>query len=473
LTSCGQDEGPEIRRIEQGPVYTFIGDAPVCDVLAFRTTISGLSLRIAGTTEDKFTVFPTSTIAPLIKMNFAALRDFSTVLNLSSVNENSYDQVSLTLAGANLILYDPTSDPPIQTVTGRLSTATPAVPIQPNLTVVKGQVQALRVDFDMLRSIEVDAQGEVTGNLTPMLTATVVTPTDAAGFGFFDDLVGFVTSVSPNPVGNFLGGFTCQLLAGSGPAVSVNLNAQTDMYGAPDLKSLETGRVVEVGAYVDKDGNLVAKTIEVEDRAVVEERRIAFVGYVLPSPTLDASGNVTQFKFYVREEEPDLSREVPLDSVVVVNVSPSTAFQVSSRPTNFANVPFDASAVAAGQELIVHGQYTLTADQPTVVAASSIYLKVQTLQGGLASLVEVASDGRTGAFWFDPCARIQQGAPVLVLTNNDTVFINVFGLGEITPHAPLLVRGLPFYIKNAATYHGVPVPAGTLLVTARQIHQLQ
>jgi hypothetical protein len=54
-----------------------------------------------------------------------------------------------------------------------------------------------------------------------------------------------------------------------------------------------------------------------------------------------------------------------------------------------------------------------------------------------------------------------------------TAFVNVFGLAGLTPQAILLVRGLPFYQTQAGTINGVAVPAGTLVITARQIHQLQ
>ena len=474
FVSCGSSNSSTFVIPKQGSLYTFIGDSPACDVLGLRIRVSGLKFRVAGTTDQTFTLFPSASSAPLYRVNFASLRDSSTVLTLSSVNVGSYDQATITFITTQIILYDPTSDPPVKVISGTLTTASPTIPLQPNLTIAEGKLQALRIDLDMARSIGVDAQGEVTDKISPAVRASVVTPNAADGYGAFDDLLGFVTSVSAFPTGNFAGTFSLQILAGTGSALTINLTAQTDMYGVPDLASLETGRFVEVNAYIDSNGFIVARTIEAEDRADVTNKTIAFLGYVLPTPTRDTSGNVTQFKFYVSEEEPDLNREVPLDSVIVVNVSPSTTYQVSSRSMNFENLPFDATSVTAGQELVIHGQYTTLTDQPTVLAANSVYLKIQTLQGALSSLVQAGSDGKTGAFWFDPCARVQQGVPILVLTRNDTTFLNVLGLAGITPNSTLLVRGLPFYTKDAwTTKGGVSVPAGTLVVLAEQVHQLQ
>jgi hypothetical protein len=190
------------------------------------------------------------------------------------------------------------------------------------------------------------------------------------------------------------------------------------------------------------------------------------------SATKDANGNVTQFQFYVSEEEPDVSSHVALDSVVTVNLTPDTTFHISSAAANFADLPFGATSIVPGQELIGHGQYTAVTDQPTTVAANSIYLKLQTLQGKLSSLVEVGSDGKTGAFWLAPSLSLLQPTPVLVMTDMNTVFLNVFGLGQISSQATLFVRGLPFYQPQAGTINGVSVPAGTLVVMTRQVHQL-
>jgi hypothetical protein len=334
-------------------------------------------------------------------------------------------------------------------------------------------LNVLRFDFDMLKSIQLDEEGHVSGNITPVLSAIPVTETASEGFGYFDNLTGFVMTVSPNPSGEFKGSLALQLLSGSGPAITVNIKDENDLFGVPDLKSLETGRVLEVIAKVDANGNIVAQHVEVEDRAVVEEKRIAFIGTVLPTPVKDASGNVTQFKLFVRAEEPDMSREVALNSIVTVNVSPSTYFQISARPANFVNMTFDPSSISVGQELVVHGQYTLVTDEPTVVDANSIYLKVQTMQGGLSQLINVGSDGRTGAFRLGTCSTLLQSTPVIVITNSQTAFVNVFGLAEISSQATLLVRGLPFFVKNATVVRDIPVPAGSVVMVARQIHQLQ
>jgi hypothetical protein len=493
LASCGKNDNSTPTVLGKGSLITFIGDSPAFNVLSLRTTVSGMTFRQQGTT-NKVTVFPSSSsTTSLVKVNFASLRDLTTVLTIASVPATTYDEVSLTLSGMQIVLYDPSKEPPVRTVTAKLSNSAPVIPLWPPLKVSKGELCALRLDFDMARSIRLDPNGEVNGNVTPVLTATSIDSTEGHGFGALEDLVGFIRAVMPYQIGtDFTGGFTMQLLSGTGPAVTINLNDSTALYdiyqeGAPALNKVETGRMVEVDALVDQNGNLVAKTVEIEGQAVYEDEILNFLGSVI-SVTKDAEGNVVQFTFYVREEEPDFGGGVvPLDSVVTVKLAPPcpippptpvtppscTTFLFSSRPTNFASLPFGPTAVAPGQELIVHGKYTKTASAPTTVDADMICLKLQTMQGSFSSLVQVGSDGKTGGFWFTPSLSLLQQAPVLILSNNETVFTNVFGLADLVPQATLLVKGLPFYQAQAGSINGITVPAGTLVVTARQIHQLE
>ncbi len=470
--SCNSDiTGPEFEQKKTGALYTYIGDTPVSDILTFRATITGMELRDATDPESAVTII--SPGSQFIKIDLASYRDSSTFMNVASAPVAPYDQVKLRLLNLQIVVYDPTNDPPVRSITAAMTSGDAIAPLPAGYSIVAGSVNALRLDLDMLRSIEVDEAGQITGKVTPVLTAAPLTPAAGEDYGSFDDLLGFVRTVSPNPVGSFVGTFTMQLLSGSGPAIVINLTDQTDMHGVTDLRVLETGRVVEVSAYVDENGSVIARNVEVEDRAIVEEQRIAFIGNVFPTPTKDAEGNVTQFKLYVRREEPEVATDVPLDSIVTVNVQPSTRFLVSSRPANFANVPFDPSSIAIGQELIVHGEYTVNENEPTVVDASSIYLKLQAMQGGLSSRVQVGSDGRTGAFWLETSSLLLESSPIIVLTNNETVFINVFGLSEISPQAPLLIRGLPFYQLNDGTINGISIPAGSVVFVATQVHQLQ
>ena len=535
FTGCGgASKTPTV--LGSGTLFTFVGDAPLCDVLTFRVPITGLTLN--RTEGGGATVL--SSASAFVKVNFAALQGFSTVLNVASIPEGTYNQATISFSPATMIVYDPTQDPPVKTVSVAFSNAKPTVNIQPALTVTKGQVIGLKIDFDLRQSIELDSTGQVTGNVTPVMTMVPVTASGSQGLGEMDDVLGFierVDSFSSNP--SFVGDFAMQLLSGTGPSLVVNLTGQVltatvntggtgyhvgdtvkvtggggsgatlritavssgggatavsiinpgsgykAMSGATtaavsgagtgstvDINELLTGSFAEVDGFVDTNGNFVANSVDVEDQEVIENHKIALLGYVT-SVTRDPRGNLRQFNLYVREEEPDDEFDVNLDSVVVVNVSPSTKYQFSSRSTNFANLLFDSAAINVGQELVVHGVITkASAPQPTLDAADAVYLKLQSHEGRFSSLVQAGSDDKTGAFDFAPCATLFQGKPMMVFTSNQTVFLNVSGLNELTAQLPLVVKGLLFFEAQGTTIDGVTVPAGTYVLLAKQVREL-
>jgi hypothetical protein len=460
-----------------------IGDAPACDILAFRANITKMTLTFQGSTVEVGVIVSTPSFAPSIKVDFAALRDASTVLNFASVPEGTYDAVTITLTAPQLVVYDPTQDPPIKEVTTTLTNASPKISFSPPLVLTKGKVSALKLDFDLLRSVELDSKDQVMGNVTPVFQAKPLPLSDTNGFGVLEGLVGFVQRVdtfSSNT--SFIGDFQMQLLSGTGPSFLVNLqpSPKTQVFGFADLNLLPTGSFAEVDGFVDGNGNFVAETIEVEDREVQELNKVAFIGTVT-SATYDLSGNgnVTNFNLYVRDTEPSAGFSVLPDVVVPVSVSSSTIFQYSSRSTNFALLPFDPTALTVGQEVVVHGTFTVppappppTPKPPPSVSAEKIYLRTNNILGNFSPPVQAGSDDKTGAFQFAPCGAIFQGKNIWVLTTKQTEFVNVPGLAELTAQPKLLVKGLPFFELKGGTINGVLVPPGTLVMLAKEVHQL-
>jgi hypothetical protein len=150
---------------------------------------------------------------------------------------------------------------------------------------------------------------------------------------------------------------------------------------------------------------------------------------------------------------------------------------------NFANLSFGPQNLAVGQELVVHGTITPSTSQtgsttvfnqtlPATVVPSAIFLKYQSMQGTLGSMLSIGSDNLTGAFVLNPCCTLLQGAPIYVLTNNQTNYVNAGGLGSLTSNGSLVVKGLPIYEPNSMVINGVTIPAGTMVLQAKQVHVL-
>ncbi len=477
LTGCnggGSSTPPPPPPPGKGALYVLAADAPLCDILALRLTLTGLTLTPQGGGSPATVISSASSI----KVNFGALRDFTSILALAGgtngIPEGTYTQATITFSVPQIVVF------PVSSLTVNASTMAPTVNIEPPLQIVKDKVSALRMEFDLVRSVELNAQGQATGNLNPTFRLSGLTAADSQGFGQMDDLVGFVRSVTPSSPGpGFTGSFLLQLFSSSfsgagGPAVNVNLTSSTQLFGIPALNQLPTGSFVEVDGFVDQSGNVVANSVEVEDREFPEQNKVAFIGFV--TSLIPPTGDPTGFNLYVRQIEPDIF-DVPLDSVVVVSFSPTTVFQFSSRATNFV-IPallFNSMALTPGQEVIVHGKFTKPASNPpeppppTTVAADTIYLKPQTIEGKFSAQPPAPGPG---AFRFNACASLLRATPTIVITSPQTAFVNVTGLTGLSVTPTLLVKGLPFFSTKGGIIQGVTVAPRTLVILAKQVHQL-
>ncbi len=470
LGGCGSYKAPKKTTPVTGGLVILVGDDPACNVLSFRATIRGIKLVPQGGGES---VLPLGA-DPFLFVDFASLRDTSTILHIGQVNEGTYDQAQIEFGATQMGVFDGTLTPPVRNSTTTSSNPTPTFPIDPPLVITKDAVAGLRVDFDLQRSITVNSQGRITQAVSPVVKLTSVTADDTSGFGRMETLNGFVLSVTnSSTVEEFTGSFSMQALSGSSgaPVVSVSLKPDTDLFGVSGLNQLSGGSYVEVNGIVDAKGNIVADTVEVEAKENSATNRLALIGPIL-SITKDANGNAKDFDLFVAGEQPESQFALPLGTVVHVTLSSSTRYQFSSRPVNFASLPFDATSLAVGQDVVVHGPFTKASDDSFSVPGEAVYLKLQTRQGNLTSLVKASSDDKTGAFFMSPCEGVLQGSPLLVFTNNQTAFVNVNGLSGLTAPPSLLIKGLLFFDLEGGTVRGVTVPPETLVLLANQVHKL-
>jgi hypothetical protein len=518
IIGCGSGSN-KAPAIPTGSTFLFVKDTPICDVLTFRTLVTGLTLHRADDNSNRALLGFNSAF----KVNFASLRDNPSILALASLPEGTYDQATVTFTSPTIVLFNNTRNPPVETVTGTIAGGgTLQFPIEPNLVVSTTQVSALMWDFDLLHTIQVDASGNVTGALTPTMTFSTLTAGANQGFGEMDDLIGFVNRVNANPIAGtpFVGTFNMQFFSNSvstagGPSVAVDLLGSASSafptplcIGPPPLGSGEycttepldqllPDTLTEVDGYVSSSGDLIANTVEAEDLENPDNNQLALIG-IVTAATTDPSGDVTSFEFYLREQEPDDSATLALDGIATVNVSSvgppctptrlpgttcSTVYDTSARSANFADLSFGPNTIWPGQELMVSGVFTKTpgsSSSASTVAADKIVLKLQTHQGSFVSLLHAASDDETGAFRFNCCNDAFNGAPLLVFTNGpggqtmfaQTQFVNVRGLSELIPTSNLLIKGLLFYENQATAVNGVAVPAGTFVLLAKEVHQL-
>ncbi|TAM80909.1 MAG: hypothetical protein EPN47_13570 [Acidobacteria bacterium] len=490
--ACGGSSSSNLRQKANtnGALYSFVGDTPSCDVLSLGTFLTSMSMHQAGKpSTSQLAVWPTITspTSPVVEMS--TLRDIMTVANLASVPPGTYDQIIMKVVVNSASTYDPTQSPPFKRFSPTITSDSVIINLQPALTVTSGKVSALMIDLNLPQSLNVDSQGQLTGTVTWVFSGFPIVPSGSNGFGEMDSMYGFVRTVnSSSPGAGFTSSFLLQTQSataiGNGPALNVDLTDSTDLCmngvcGVPvsQIDQLTTGSYVEVYAYIDQNGNVVAKRIQVEDRESVTDKLLAYVGPVL-DVTKDANGKVTQFDMLVRETEPPDPSNIPNSTAVTVYVSQSTTFNhllISPDIINLAssgNLDFAVNALVPGQEVVVHGVYSKASGGITTVAANSVFPRFQAVQGMFSSLAgNPASDNKTGAFQMAPCNGLLSSNPFMVVTDGQTLFENTSGLSTLSPSTPVLVRGEMFYNVGGSTINGVQIPAGTAVLVANRVRQ--
>ena len=468
--SCGSSQpsmGPT------GTMAIFGGDTPVCDVVSFDATITSATL-----TPEEGNGPPVTVISSPTKVDFAALMDFFTVLNLANVSAGTYSQITLNLSNMQITVLDVTQKPPAaKPIPTTPTSATVTVNIDPPLELTANGSVALNLDFRLRRSLQTQ-QGQLTGMVNPVIRARAQGPRNEDGengdhhqeLGDDEDLKGTVKSVSTTGSNGFTGSFTLDTQGGNMPVVEVTGNTTFD--GVSGLSALTAGASVEVDAFVDSNGNIVARQVEVEGQE--DSDHLAFRGMITALNKSDSSGNVQQFTMFVRQESSEASGCVMPKSNLMVNVTSSTQYRIIASGLNRAGLAFNASALGVGQEIGVFGQCQTGQSSPTANALG-IFLRRETILCNFTSLLAAGSDGKTGGFAMIPCGAVFNGETMTVLTFAQTAFANVADLNALTSGPTLAVKGLLLYEPTSITVNNVKIngtpstPAAVM--EAKQVHQ--
>jgi uncharacterized protein DUF4382/uncharacterized protein DUF5666 len=460
-----------------GSVVMFGGDAPLCDVVSLQLTITDAELVPAS---GGASVSLISSANPMT-VDFARLMDFISILKLTTVPAGSYSQLKLSLSNPELMVLDVTQTPPaaVSVPSVSLTTSNVTLNLSRTLTVQanppagdqgeddsKDESEGLLLHFDMRKSVQTDSTGQVTGVIDPMFNARVTDDTAEDGIGDVDELHGLVQSVSTTATASFTGSF--MLKTEDGTVDTINVTSNTRFEGVTNgLAGLMANQFIEVNAFVDMHGNIVAREIGAEEEESESDDRAAFLGFVT-SVTRDSSGNATQFTMWVREEDPELPDNVEKHSVTV-NLTSTTFFGIFRNGINEAGLTFNAASLGVAESVAVHGQ--LQAGPPVSITAGAVFLRPRTVLGNFSTLLAAQGDGVTGGFTMIPCGALFKGQPIIVLTFGDTEFNGVSGLIGLGPQPTIGVRGLVFFEQTSGTANGAAWVAPTWVDEAREVHE--
>jgi len=453
-------------------VAVFGGDAPACNVVSFEVTVTGITLTPQSGGP------PVSILSSneSVTVDFASLMGFVTMLNLSNVPPGTYSQMTIILANPQMgVLNASQSGMGVSPVNATLTSSTVTVDISPPLQVAANSTAGLQIDFNLLNSVQTNPAGAITGVVSPVFHASPVGAGVGSMMAEIDDLHGIVQSVTTvSNSSSFTGSFVLDQ-GMMGRTFTINVTGNTAFQGANGLSALAAGTFVEVNTDVDSNGNLVAKTVDVEEITNLQQMMGAFVGTVM-SATRDASGNTTQFTMAVRGEYPGMQSMMPMQSTPVVNVTSSTQFGISASGANLANLTFGPMSMGAGQNVAVNGQMQMGGGMmggASGLNAQSVVLMMQSTPGNFSSLITAGSDGKTGGFSMMPCSAMFGGQQLTTLTFGQTEFTGFTGLSGMSSQPMLLNKGLLFYMPNAQTINGVQIPASGMAFVATEVEKLQ
>jgi len=426
FTACGGGSGSSSSSggsgNAQGQVFVTGEDAPVTSVVSFYITINSITLNNSSST--------VTVLSQPATVDFGRLIGLRSLLGFNTVAPGTYTSATFTLA--NPVIYDvdmTTTPPSLGSINGTLtnSTVTVAFPNGSPLTVGKNGLAGLHMDFDLRQSLAVDGNGQMTGSVNP--TIDVMAVSASAELGEITDFTGSVLSVNTS-ANSFLvqGPYAFQ--------EDIDTNSNTQFNGSYTLASVPANAIVCVEGTVQADGSIMASNVEVitTDQAFISGRILA----------INPGQQVTMF---VGEELPNLSPNIPVDTVYTVDLSLVTEYDVCFFDNWFSQQVFNGSTLVVGQRIFVGGT-----DQSGTFTPNLVSLRRQGVIGSLVENSVSILGGNVGSFQMqnDLLMSYSAGGPFTVNTGAGTIFENVNGLTGLqgAGAANLVVRGLVFKDLN-------------------------
>ena len=149
-----------------GASFVMGTDAPMASVTSFTVQLTSVN---AFTSSD-CTGTSVSLISGTPSVDFARFNGLQTLLDMNDVPAGTYNCVSITLGTAMLGYLDTSAGgaPTIQTEPATLTTSNVTAPLTNPMVVARsGAPVGLHMDFDLHKSIQVDATDQITGAVTP------------------------------------------------------------------------------------------------------------------------------------------------------------------------------------------------------------------------------------------------------------------------------------------------------------------
>ncbi len=318
---------------ETGPAFVVGTDAPMSSVTSFAVQVESVdAIDASGNSVPLLSGTPT--------VDFAHYNGLQALIDLNDVPAGTYNSVSITLGTASIgyLQTQANGAPTLQTEAATLTQSTITANLATPLVVVhSGAPVGLRVDFDLRKSIQVDGNGNITGQVTPTFNVSSVARTDAGAH--IDEFIAAVISVGTQS-------FVVQ--GPHGEQFTINVNGSTDWENNESISSLSTSSIVQVSGELDQ----ADQTLDADDVAILSQSSFYAAGqvtYVTP-----ATGTATSFDLYVRGLLPTTTG-LTLGQIAQVDLTGNEKFFIYWWHNPLTEFLFNSSQLVAGQNIAVGG----------------------------------------------------------------------------------------------------------------------
>jgi FtsH-binding integral membrane protein len=413
------------------PAFIIGTDAPLPSVTSFSVEIQSIdAVTTSGTSVPLLSGSPT--------VDFARFNGLQTLLDMNDVPVGTYSSIVVTLGPATLGYLNVVagSAPTIATEPAVLSTSTITTTLSTPLVVATSGPVGLHLDFDLHKSIQVDSNGQITGNVTPTFNLNVVDPSSSGAY--IDEFDAAVVSVNT----------TAQSFVIQGPHgrnFTVNVNGQTEWSNNESLSSLSTSSIVQLSGDLDR----ADATIDADDVSILSQNGFYATGlmtYVNPT-----SGPASSFDLYVRGLLPTTTG-LTLGQIAQIDLSGNENFFIHRMHDPLTEYLFNNSTLLAGQRVAIGGPAS-GATNPNDVSVKRVVLRCR---GYDATVVPGSINPTNGTFQIqvNDFAGLLIPETVTVYTDPNTTFRDTLTtLSSVTDGLNVRVVGL--FLKDPSSGNAI------------------
>jgi Domain of unknown function (DUF4382) len=411
---------------QSGSVYVLGTDAPLPSVVSFAVNIQSITLSEGSST-------PVSILNGAQTVDFARFNGLSTLLDFNSIPAGTYTTATISLGTATLGYLNTQTGgaPAISVMPATLTQPTVTINLATPFVVNAGDMDALRIDFDLRQSIQVDANGQITGQVTPTLDLKALGASDPERYiDEFDAGVVSIDTASDS--------FVVQ--GPHGRQYTVQLSSSSEFENNETIANLTTSSIVQLsGSFSPNSQTLSADCVGILSQDGYWAAGL--VTYVAP-----AQGAATSLNMYVRAELP-ADTGLTLGQIANINLTGSEKYFVYKLRTPLTNFFFNSSLLVPGQHISIGGPLS-GAGNSQAVTAHRIVLRHE---GHWGEWVVGSTNTANGSFQFNSngLAGVLFNGPITVYTTPLTQYLGgLNGLSDLSGGSAINIRVVGLVLKD-------------------------